>query len=813
MKDHEQSDPTDNHTGLGDEAEKEPGEYNSYATTKVDSLINATVKNYKIISLIGKGGFGNVYKARDASLERDVAIKFLWGKPDEVRRSFFEREAKAIAALGKHPNIVNIYQWDEYEGKNFIVLEYVDSNAVRLLEEHPHGLPLAMALRIAMECAEALHEAHRNGILHRDIKPANILIESDSGNAKLTDFGIARFGTSNELTLQGSISGSPPYMSPEQASAKVLDERSDIYSLGITLYELLCGKRPFEGISPEDIIERILRNQRITLQQRRPDLPKEICAIVEKAIAYEPENRYQNAGEMAKQLRFVLQSLDRSGTVAGGANTDTSLAPPKRHRTFFIRPAVIKVLAAVSIMVLLIYGITWTRGLKTTTMQHSHTIEAAEISMNKEDFSGAIPLFKEILEDEPENDLARYGYCLALAHTGKIQDASAIVTSIQSPQLQTDVAATVAFLSLSSDARATIERLDETHPTRYIQTLLARLDILDGNYAQAVERLGTLAGEQFIYDYQYLNALEALGQAHYRLGQYTDAKTVFQQVLTASDGDTTRATSQAYLTDLNFRLNEERRENILAKAAVIKEQIEQMDIQTEPLDEWTSRPLTFAILPGDIKRSRMAVESGMADLLPSLLGNLLDSDTSMQVVDRELLQEILAEQALSGMLSTSGGRLRLGRFIGARLFIKCDFIRVGNSDKIIITIDDAETTERIPVPSQDIEPPVDMDRLAHSLAKSIWERVSSHYPKQGRLSKGAGGAEINIGADAGVAPGMTFDILADPDLPPLPGAKAVVLGTPGNTVSRVEVSGMDINKIEAAPQGGWYVCVRSEGTF
>jgi len=813
MSDHEQSDSRNNRTGLEDEAGKEPGEYNSYATTKVDSLINATVKNYQIISLIGKGGFGNVYKARDASLERDVAIKFLWGKPDEVRRSFFEREAKAIAALGKHPNIVNIYQWDEYEGKNFIVLEYVDSNAVRLMEEHPHGLPLAMALRIAMECAEALNEAHRNRILHRDIKPANILIESDSGNAKLTDFGIARFGTSNELTLQGSISGSPPYMSPEQASAKVLDERSDIYSLGITLYELLCGKRPFEGISPEDIIERILRNQRITLQQRRPDLPKEICAIVEKAIAYEPENRYQNAGEMAKQLRFVLQSLDRSGTVAGGANTDTSLAPPKRHRTFFIRPAVIKVLAAVSIMVLLIYGTTWTRGLKTTTMQHSHAIEAAEISMNKEDFSGAIPLFKEILEDEPENDLARYGYCLALAHTGKIQDASAIVTSIQSPQLQTDVAATVAFLSLSSDARATIERLDETHPTRYIQTLLARLDILDGNYAQAVERLGTLAGEQFIYDYQYLNALEALGQAHYRLGQYTDAKTVFQQVLTASDGDTTRATSQAYLTDLNFRLNEERRENILAKAAVIKEQIEQMDIQTEPLDEWTSRPLTFAILPGDIKRSRMAVESGMADLLPSLLGNLLDSDTSMQVVDRELLQEILAEQALSGMLSTSGGRLRLGRFIGARLFIKCDFIRVGNSDKIIITIDDAETTERIPVPSQDIEPPVDMDRLAHSLAKSIWERVSSHYPKQGRLSKGAGGAEINIGADAGVAPGMTFDILADPDLPPLPGAKAVVLGTPGNTVSRVEVSGMDINKIEAAPQGGWYVCVRSEGTF
>lgn len=811
MSDHEQSDSRNNRTGLEDEAGKEPGEYNSYATTKVDSLINATVKNYQIISLIGKGGFGNVYKARDASLERDVAIKFLWGKPDEVRRSFFEREAKAIAALGKHPNIVNIYQWDEYEGKNFIVLEYVDSNAVRLMEEHPHGLPLAMALRIAMECAEALNEAHRNRILHRDIKPANILIESDSGNAKLTDFGIARFGTSNELTLQGSISGSPPYMSPEQASAKVLDERSDIYSLGITLYELLCGKRPFEGISPEDIIERILRNQRITLQQRRPDLPKEICAIVEKAIAYEPENRYQNAGEMAKQLRFVLQSLDRSGTVAGGANTDTSLAPPKRHRTFFIRPAVIKVLAAVSIMVLLIYGTTWTRGLKTTTMQHSHAIEAAEISMNKEDFSGAIPLFKEILEDEPENDLARYGYCLALAHTGKIQDASAIATSIQSPQLQTDVAATVAFLSLSSDARATIERLDESHPTRYIQTLLARLDVLDGNYTHAVERLGILAGEQFIYDYQYLNALEALGQAHYRLGQYTDAKTVFQQVLTANDGNATRSTSQAYLNELNSRLNEERRENIFAKAAAIKQKIEQIDIQTEAHDEWTSRPLTFAVLPGEIKRSRIAAESGIADLLPLLLGNLLDANTPMQVVDRELLQEILTEQALSGMLSTNEGRLRLGRFLGARLFLKCNFVRIGMDDKAIIIIDDVETTERIPVPPQDIQLPVEVDSVVNAYAKIIWERVSNHFPERGRLYKGADGPQINIGAAMGVVPGMTFDILADPDLPPLPGVKAVVLGSPGNTMSQVEVHGMDLNTIETTPEGGWFVCVRPDG--
>ena len=146
-----------------------------------DPLLGADVGSYKIIELLGAGGFGKVYKARDKTLGREVAIKFLHSTVDFKRRALFQREAKAIAALSKHPNIVAIHQWGEHEGQNYFVLEFVESSAEKLLEEHQEGLPVAMALRIAAECAEALSESHKNKIMHRDIKPANILIEPSNG--------------------------------------------------------------------------------------------------------------------------------------------------------------------------------------------------------------------------------------------------------------------------------------------------------------------------------------------------------------------------------------------------------------------------------------------------------------------------------------------------------------------------------------------------------------------------------------------------------------------------------------------------------
>ncbi len=774
------------------------GEVTFNVPPAADPLINTMVGNFKIMSLLGEGGFGKVYKARDTALGSDVAIKFLWGVPSEERCILFAREAKAIAALRKHPNIVSIFQWGELEGKNYIVLEYVADNLVRLLEEHPNGLPVPLALRIVMECAKGLQEAHSQQILHRDIKPANILIEPDTGTAKLTDFGLARYGKPSDFTITGRISGSPSYMSPEQASAKPVDERSDIFSLGATLYEILSGKRPFDGATIADTIECARHSSRVHLHEHRPDLSKAVCAIVEKAMAIDPGARFQTAGAMAHEIKMVLNSIERSGEANGSSTGRRQIFPANR----WAKPGVAA--AGIAVVLLVCVLAAFQHGRLPSANTNEPLLKAAVFSLNKEDFSAAAARFKEILQHDPKNDLALYGCCLALAKIGSEQEAAKAATAIQTPELRTDAQAAMAFLAEPDKARTSIQAMSGENSTKYLQSLLARLDIMDGNYADAVNRLDGITEEQFPFSFQYADALEAVGQAQYHLGQYADAKAAFEKVTQhAQDGSTIMA--KAYLTEIESQLDERRRENIQAKAAEIRRLMDQAETPLENIDEWTSRPLTFAILPGEVKRSRLAVESGVSDLLPSLLGARLVSNTPMQMVDRELIRELLAEQALSGMLSTNEGKLRLGQVMGARLLVRCDFTRIGANEKALVIVNDTETTERIPVPVLDMSAPVIMDTLFDSLALAIWENISKHYPIQGRLYAGSESPEINIGAAVGVRPKMIFDIHIAPNVPPIAGAVAVVQETPGTATTKVTLVSVDAGKLGTAPENGWFV--------
>ena len=278
-------------------------------------LVGRTIGNFHVTAELGHGAFGNVYKATDTALGRDVALKFLRNPLDGSVKMLFEREARAIAALSKHPGIVDIYHWGEFEGQHYFALEYVDSSAERLLEEHPDGLPVPTVLSLFAHCAEALATAHKENILHRDIKPANILVDSATMTAKVADFGLARFRQSTEFTLNGLISGSPPYMSPEQAKGETLDARSDIFSLGVSFYEMLCGKRPFDGDTIEEVLAKVRGNDRIPFKTRRPDIHAGICHVVEKATAHNPAERYQSAADFARALRIALTALERSGAV------------------------------------------------------------------------------------------------------------------------------------------------------------------------------------------------------------------------------------------------------------------------------------------------------------------------------------------------------------------------------------------------------------------------------------------------------------------------------------------------------------------
>ncbi|MGZ6340427.1 MAG: protein kinase domain-containing protein, partial [Candidatus Limnocylindrales bacterium] len=269
---------------------------------------------YRLLELLGEGGMATIYRAHDGQLERDVALKLLrpeYGRdPDFVAR--FRQEAHSVASLS-HPNIVSVFDFGTDPAGPFIVMEYVQGEDLASLLRRNGPLPPRRAARLTAEAARALEAAHERGIVHRDVKPSNVLLASD-GRVKVVDFGIARALSDSQLTLPGTTLGSVHYFSPEQARGEQTTPASDIYALGILLYELLAGRRPWEGDSAASIALARLHGPAPMVSEVRAGVPPVLEAIDRKAMALEPEARFTSAGAMADALDGFL--ADR-GTVPG----------------------------------------------------------------------------------------------------------------------------------------------------------------------------------------------------------------------------------------------------------------------------------------------------------------------------------------------------------------------------------------------------------------------------------------------------------------------------------------------------------------
>jgi beta-lactam-binding protein with PASTA domain/predicted Ser/Thr protein kinase len=274
-----------------------------------DTLINTLFDGrYRIIRKLGAGGMANVYLAEDQELGRRVAIKILNDRHanDDQFVERFRREAKNAAGLS-HPNIVSIYDRGEAEGTYYIAMEYLDGRSLKELIVGRGPAPVHVAIDYTRKILDALRFAHRNGIVHRDIKPHNVIVDAE-GRVKVTDFGIARAGTS-QMTEVGSIIGTAQYLSPEQAKGAPVDQTSDLYSVGIVLYELLTGKVPFTGDSPVEIAMKHISAIPEPPSTIRPDIPEDLDLVVLRALAKTPEERYPSAEEMDKDLARVAQGL------------------------------------------------------------------------------------------------------------------------------------------------------------------------------------------------------------------------------------------------------------------------------------------------------------------------------------------------------------------------------------------------------------------------------------------------------------------------------------------------------------------------
>jgi eukaryotic-like serine/threonine-protein kinase len=284
-----------------------------------DSLIDTLFDGrYRIQRKLGAGGMADVYLAEDQELGRRVAIKILnsrHGNDDQFIERF-RREAKNAAALN-HPNIVSIYDRGEAEDTYYIAMEFLDGRTLKELIVGRGAAPVNVAIEYARQILSALRFAHRHGIVHRDIKPHNVLVDGE-GRVKVTDFGIARAGAS-QMTEAGSIVGTAQYLSPEQARGGEVDPRSDLYSLGVVLYELLTGKTPFDGETPVEIAMKHLSNTPAPPSKLRPDVPRELDMVVMRALAKNPDERYQSADEMESDLERVAR-----GARVSAATVDTA---------------------------------------------------------------------------------------------------------------------------------------------------------------------------------------------------------------------------------------------------------------------------------------------------------------------------------------------------------------------------------------------------------------------------------------------------------------------------------------------------------
>ena len=270
-----------------------------------DTLINTLFDGrYRILRKLGTGGMANVYLAEDEVLGRRVAIKILNERHagDEQFVERFRREAKNAASLS-HPNIVSIYDRGEAEGTYYIAMEYLDGRSLKELIVARGPAPVNVAIDYARQILAAIRFAHRHGIVHRDIKPHNVLVDGE-GRLKVTDFGIARAGTS-QMTEAGSIIGTAQYLSPEQAKGAPVDQTSDLYSVGVVLYELLTGVVPFSGDTPVEIAMKHLSATPEPPSAKRAEVPRELDMVVMRALAKDPSDRYQSAEEMDADLARV----------------------------------------------------------------------------------------------------------------------------------------------------------------------------------------------------------------------------------------------------------------------------------------------------------------------------------------------------------------------------------------------------------------------------------------------------------------------------------------------------------------------------
>lgn len=738
-------------------------------------LLGQVVANYHVTGIIGQGGQGTVYRARDIKLDRNVALKVLRYPEDDLARAGLMKEARALAGLGTHPHIVPIYAWGELDASCYFALEHLPASAATLLREHPQGLETRRALAIVQQCAEALAHAHGKGLLHLDIKPANILLDGET--AKLCDFGLAQFYSDREHTPMGT-SGSPAYMSPEQMRGDVLGPAADIFALGVTAYQLICGRLPFSGDTTAEIVQHIQAGASVPLEHYMPQAPRALVELLRRCIAAEPLDRFPSAEALADAVRALAQP-----------------SPATRSARPALRPYPVMVAALVAVMlggiVIPLFLGDGGRALKTVEAEGRSALERG-------DYDAAALAYKTLVSENPGDDHLLYGLGYAHLLAGDFAGAEAAFAQIHDTARAAEGQAATAQARHERAAGAKLEQAGSD----YAIVLLATNEIAEGAYAAARSRLEELNVDNLEFDWQRARLWQALGQAHFRLGELPEARQAFEQAERLGDGPASHTASD-YLAITQQELAQREYEQLSAQISRVKSLRDATPAVSET-DTWSSRPLQLWIPPATATRSLVAVESGLADVLPWKLSKALTDQTAFPIgiVDRNYTAALLQEQELSAQLSSKEDAVRLGRLLGARLALFCRFNTVLGEESLNAELVDVETSRTIPLDEVPLNGTIAVTEWVGTVSDLVIQAVKKAFPLRGVVRGTAAGAAINIGAEQGLQPGMRLKLMTGPGGEfALPEIYGVVQNPVDSTSAPVVLEGAGAVPV---PETGWF---------
>jgi len=555
-------------------------------------MIGKTISHYKIIEKIGEGGMGVVYKARDTKLDRVVALKFLPShltkKESDLKR--FIQEAKAAAALN-HPNVCTIHEIHD-EGENpFIVMEYVEGETLRERKKEK-GKKIQQIIDYAIQIAEALKTAHAKGVVHRDIKSDNIMI-TDDGRVKVMDFGLAKLRGSVQLTKSSSTLGTVAYMSPEHLQGQEVDARTDIFSFGVVLYEMLTGKLPFKGEYDSAMMYAIVNEEPQQIQQYRSDLPSELLHVLNRALEKDPEERYQSVKEMLIDLKRLKRDTSKVSRdiFMGGEEAVSKEGGFKRHFKKSRRPLWIALGVLIVLIPLILLFLSPLLKQKHTPFQ---TKENSIAVMYFENRSGE-PDLEKILVDMLTTNLARYEE-IEVVSSQRLHDILKIIGKQDIEVITKDIATQVArhagvetmmlgsIIKIGDRIRIPVQLCDVQSGTvtgseqvegEQVEDLF---DMADRLTVKVGSMLGNSAGEKHPLKVAEVttSSLEAYkyflkGQEAYEKMYYNEAKQFLEKAVTL---DSTFASAYTYLA---FTQDGKAKIRSLQKAMMYSEKISERE--------------------------------------------------------------------------------------------------------------------------------------------------------------------------------------------------------------------------------------------